>query len=254
MPRRARKHAISGIYHVMLRGINCQQILEDIEDNLKFMQILKECKLKCGYKILAYCLMGNHIHILIKEESMPLGEVIKRISIRFVYWYNTKYQRVGHLFQDRFKSEAVDDETYLFTVIRYIHQNPVKAGMCKNPGDYPYSSFREYLWQQNLVDIDYVEQFISRKTVVKTSNEYVAEECMEIQKTRTWHATDKQAKKIIMDMTGCDNVTSFQRLPVDIQNECIGKLKKSGASIRQISRLTGITYYAIQKVNHRTVP
>ena len=104
------------------------------------------------------------------------------------------------------------------------------------------------------MDIDYVEQFISRKTVVKTSNEYVAEECMEIQKTRTWHATDKQAKKIIMDMTGCDNVTSFQRLPVDIQNECIGKLKKSGASIRQISRLTGITYYAIQKVNHRTVP
>ena len=85
MPRRARKHAISGIYHVMLRGINCQQILEDKEDNLKFMQILKECKLKCGYKILAYCLMGNHIHILIKEESMPLGEVIKRISIRFVY-------------------------------------------------------------------------------------------------------------------------------------------------------------------------
>ena len=78
--------------------------------------------------------------------------------------------------------------------------------------------------------------------------------CMEIQKTRTWHATDKQAKKIIMDMTGCDNATSFQRLPVDIQNECIGKLKKSGASIRQISRLTGITYYAIQKVNHRTVP
>ena len=59
---------------------------------------------------------------------------------------------------------------------------------------------------------------------------------------------------LIMDMTGCDNMTSFQRLPVDIQNECIGKLKKSGASIRQISRLTGITYYAIQKVNHRTVP
>ncbi len=104
------------------------------------------------------------------------------------------------------------------------------------------------------MDIDYVEQFISRKTVVETSNEYVAEECMEIQKTRTCYATDMQAKKIIMEMTGCDNVTSFQRLPGDIQNECIGKLKKSGASIRQISRLTGITYYAIQKVNHRTVP
>ena len=79
--------------------------------------------------LLAYCLMGNQIHLLLKEGKESLEQVFKRIGGRFVYWYNVKYQRVGHLFQDSFKSERVDDEAYLLAVIRYIHQNPVKAGI-----------------------------------------------------------------------------------------------------------------------------
>ena len=88
--------------------------------------------------------MGNHIHLLIKPEKEPLEQVFKRIGGRYVYWYNVKYQRVGHLFQDRFKSEPVEDDSYFLTVIRYIHQNPVKAGLCKNIKDYKYSSYAEY--------------------------------------------------------------------------------------------------------------
>ncbi len=131
MPRQARKKSESGIYHIMLRGINQQQIFEDEEDNTKFIQVLKDCKAVSEYKILAYCLMGNHVHILIKIEKEPIEQVFKRICGRYVYWYNVKYQRVGHLFQDRFKSEPVEDDAYLMTVIRYIHQNPVKAGLCE---------------------------------------------------------------------------------------------------------------------------
>ena len=139
MPRQARKKSESGIYHVMLRGINQQQIFEDSEDCDKFIQILQECKAVSGFKLFAYCLMGNHIHLLIKPEKEPLEQVFKRIGGRYVYWYNVKYQRVGHLFQDRFKSEPVEDDSYFLTVIRYIHQNPVKAGLCKNIKDYKYS-------------------------------------------------------------------------------------------------------------------
>ena len=98
----------------------------------KFLQILKECKAISECKLLAYCLMGNHFHLLIKIENESLEQVFKRICGRFVYWYNTKYQRVGHLFQDRFKSEPVENDAYLLTVIRYIHQNPVKAGISKS--------------------------------------------------------------------------------------------------------------------------
>ena len=88
--------------------------------------------------------MSNHIHLLIREEEESLEQIFKRIGSKYVYWYNVKYQRKGHLFQDRFKSETVENETYFLTVIRYIHQNPVKAGICEKIDDYKYSSFQEY--------------------------------------------------------------------------------------------------------------
>ena len=109
MPRQARKKSSSGIYHIMLRGINQQQIFEDSEDYNKFLQVLKDSKAISEFKIFAYCLMGNHIHLLIQEQKEPIEQIMKRIATRFVYWYNIKYQRVGHLFQDRFKSELEND-------------------------------------------------------------------------------------------------------------------------------------------------
>ena len=90
MPRKARTRAESGIYHVMLRGINCQQIFEDEEDNEVFLKILRDYKPVCGYQLLAYCLMGNHVHLLIKEGTESLEQTFKRIGARFVYWCNTK--------------------------------------------------------------------------------------------------------------------------------------------------------------------
>ena len=129
MPRQARKKSESRIYHVMLRGINQQQIFEEAEDCDKFLDVMRDCKEICQYDVYAYCIMGNHIHLLIKEGTETLEQVFKRICGRFVYWYNIKYRRVGHLFQDRFKSEPVDSNEYLLTVVRYIHQNPIKAGL-----------------------------------------------------------------------------------------------------------------------------
>ena len=96
MPRQARKKSSSGIYHIMLRGINQQQIFEDSEDFNKFLQVLKDSKAISEFKIFAYCLMGNHIHLLIQEQKEPIEQIMKRIATRFVYWYNIKYQRVGH--------------------------------------------------------------------------------------------------------------------------------------------------------------
>ena len=79
--------------------------------------------------------MGNHIHLLIQEGREPIEQVMKRIAARFVYWYNIKYRRAGHLFQDRYKSEPVENDAYFLTVIRYIHQNPIKAKLVDNIAD-----------------------------------------------------------------------------------------------------------------------
>ena len=156
MPRQARKKSNSGIYHIILRGINRQQIFEDSEDYNKFLRVLEECKAISEFDIFAYCLMSNHIHLLLQENKEPIELVMKRIATRFVYWYNIKYQRLGHLFQDRFKSEPVENDEYFLTVVRYIHQNPVKAGICKKPQDYNYSSYNECFRKEALVYCDFL--------------------------------------------------------------------------------------------------
>ena len=129
MSRRARQRSGTDIYHVILRGINRQQIFYDEEDYDYFIRLLNRFQKVSQYEVYAYCLMGNHIHLLIKVHQESLGTIFQRIGASFVYWYNLKYQRVGHLFQDRFKSEPVENERYFLTVMRYIFRNPVKAGI-----------------------------------------------------------------------------------------------------------------------------
>lgn len=248
MPRSARKKSNSGVYHIMLRGINRQQIFEDEEDNQFFLKTVRYYKSECDYKILAYCLMGNHVHLLLKEGEVPLELVFRHIGARFVYWYNKKYYRVGHLFQDRYKSEAVDNIIYLNRTIQYIHQNPVKAGLVIKPEDYPYSSFKEYLIRPDLVDMEYVEQFVSRETVVLSGREQEINDYMNTDEIKTKGITDQQVKSIIVNMTGCNDVTSLQSADGSKKVECVKKLKGAGVPIRQICRLTGMTYYAVQKV------
>lgn len=93
MPR-SRAKSRTGIYHVILRGVNRQTILEDEEDATKFMQTLEEYQKKSQFKLYAYCLMGNHVHLLVKEEKEDLGVTMRRIGASYVYWYNWKYERL----------------------------------------------------------------------------------------------------------------------------------------------------------------
>ena len=248
MPRHARKRAESGIYHIMLRGIDQQHIFEDEEDNLKFLQILKECKELCGFRLLAYCLMGNHVHLLLKEGSETLEQVFKRIGGRFVYWYNVKYQRVGHLFQDRFKSEPVDSDAYLLTVIRYIHQNPVKAGLCERPEDYPYSSWKEYLSQAELADVSFTETLIDREELLAFHKQLGNENCLDIADKLRIRITDEQARDAVKKISGCDNVAEFQKLTPINRDKAILKLRDQHLSLRQISRLTGVSLTIVRRI------
>ncbi len=129
MPRKPREKSRFGIYHVILRGVNKQIIFEENEDYLQFIRILKKYKEVCEFKLYAYCLMDNHVHLLMEQTTTELETIMKRIEVKFVKWYNRKYKRIGYLFQDRYKSEPINDEGYFRTVFRYIHQNPLHAGL-----------------------------------------------------------------------------------------------------------------------------
>ena len=115
MPRKTRKKSKSGIYHIILRGQNRQIIFEDDEDKEKFLQTIEECKRKSGFELYGYCLMRNHIHLLLHELKDETGIIMRRIGASYVYWYNWKYRRCGHLFQDRYKSETVETDEYFLT-------------------------------------------------------------------------------------------------------------------------------------------
>ncbi|MBR6523714.1 MAG: transposase [Clostridia bacterium] len=245
MPRQARKKSESGIYHIMLRGINRQQIFEDEEDREKFLETLENYKDLCGYTIYAYCLMGNHIHLLLKEGKEDLTLVFKRIAGSYVYWYNWKYHRCGHLFQDRYKSEPVQDDGYFLTVIRYIHQNPVKAKICKKTEDYPYSSMREYLSFPFLVDTGFVLGMISKEQFLKYHAEENNDNCLELEDR--FRLTDEEAKAIIVKLSKCKSAGEFQLLDSKTRNALIHKLHKKGLSIRQISRLTGLSKKVVER-------
>jgi len=253
MPRVARKKGETGIYHVMLRGINRQNIFEDEEDNEKFLQVLEECKIISGYKILAYCLMGNHIHLLIKIEEEPLELVFRRVGARFVYLYNWKYKRTGHLFQDRFKSEPIEDNSYLLTVLRYIHQNPLKAKLCSNINSYKWSSYDNYINENGIVDCEYVlscfgnDKLKAVEQFIDYHKEITGEKCLEIEDAN-FRLTDDELRKLMKKVCGTNNITDFQIMDIKRRDKMITKLKAKGMSIRQISRLTGISFGIVRKL------
>lgn len=252
MPRVGRKKSRSGIYHIVLRGINRQIIFEDEKDSIKFLDTLKEYQETSGYKLYAYCLMGNHIHLLLKEEQEELGIIMRRIGASYVYWYNWKYERCGHLFQDRFKSETVEDERYFLTVLRYIHQNPVKAGIVNDVASYKWSSYSEYIGKNTIIDIDFALSIFNnnREKAIESFKEFHQIEnddvCIDIEENK--RLTDIEAIGIIKKTCHVGHCNEIQELDKNERNKYLKILKEKGLSTRQIARLTGISRSIVLKV------
>lgn len=144
MPRTARQVSITHTYHVMLRGNEKKKIFIDAQDKSVFTNILYNKKKDNDFCLYAYCIMDNHVHLVIKELETSISRIMKRIGTSYAIYFNKKYNRVGHVFQDRYKSEVIEDDRYLLSVIRYVHNNPVKAGICKVQ-EYRWSSYRFYI-------------------------------------------------------------------------------------------------------------
>lgn len=243
MPRAMRRKSASGIYHIMLRGNNRQQIFIDDEDNRRFIDCMKKAKKAGNFELYAYCIMGNHVHLLIKEDQEDIALIIKRFLCRYVFWYNKRHERSGHLFQDRYRSEAVETEAYLFTALRYIHQNPVKAGLCTQIDRYPYSSYNEYVIQPYVVDTQFILDQITLTDFKRMHSEDVTEPCLDdIQQSRipalVWN--------VVKGICGCDNALDFSQADKITKRETLSALRRMGYSISQISAITGANASAVR--------
>ncbi|MGI6358716.1 MAG: REP-associated tyrosine transposase, partial [Bacillota bacterium] len=158
MARTARTRSSTGIYHVVVRGVNRQDIFLEDEDRWFYLNNLRQLRSEEKCSLYGYCLMSNHVHLLVREQQPnAVSKLMHRLGTIFAQWYNLKYDRVGHVFQDRYHSSPVEDDDYLLTVLHYIHQNPVKAQLVERCGSFPFSSYHAYALAKDpfgIADID----------------------------------------------------------------------------------------------------
>lgn len=197
MSRPLRRLGRSQVYHIILKGIDNQDIFYDNLDRKFFLKQISITKKDFNYLVYAYCLMTNHVHMVIKCKNDLLSKAIQSLVIRYVHYFNKKYSRKGSLVQDRFKSKNVETPKYFLEVCRYVHRNPEKAGIALTQ-NYEWSSYREYLGQEKIVDkqhllyyfnnnlnkfvdyttktigIDNIEDFVEYELINKLTDEQLA--------------------------------------------------------------------------------
>jgi putative transposase len=145
MARKPRVEVEGGLYHLITRGVDRRDIFHSPEDHKKFLWLLETQKAKLPFFLYAYCLMTNHIHLLIERRSDDVGKVMHRVLTGYTQYYNRRYRRSGHVLQGRHKAILCQSDRYLIELVRYIHLNPVRAKMVRRPESYPFSSHGAYL-------------------------------------------------------------------------------------------------------------
>jgi putative transposase len=150
MARKPRIHYPGALYHVILRGNARHDIFFDDGDRCRFYLLMQEGIERYRHRIHAFCLMTNHLHLLIQVADVPLSRIMQNLSFRYTRWSNWRKGKSGHLFQGRYKAVLVNADQYLFELVRYLHLNPVRSGMAKDPLEFPWSSHRAYCGKENI--------------------------------------------------------------------------------------------------------
>ena len=145
MARPPRPLIADGVYHVFNRGVARLPIFVDTRDRFRFLDGLAEVVERGSWACLAYCLMGNHFHLLVRTPGPDLDRGMQRLQGLYAQAFNRRHDREGHLFHRRYGTSVLDDDDLVRYVTRYIVQNPVRAGLCRQPGDWPWSSHRATL-------------------------------------------------------------------------------------------------------------
>ena len=239
MGRKARKMSSTGIYHVMLRGNNREQVFFTNRDENVFLAILEQQKVKHNMKMYSYCLMPNHVHLAVKEpEEGLISKFMYGLETAFTKWYNTDHEKSGHVFQGRFKSEPVETNEYLANLIRYIHNNPVKAHICSHPGHFRASSYILYFTDDpGIIDRDDVFEIITKEEFAAFHNKELDTdqlEFMEMEENLQPRVVNDKALEIIKTLSGCENGMRLLGLGMDKIREVFCACRKRGLSYRQI--------------------
>ncbi len=234
----------TGISHVIIRGVGRQILFEEREDYIFFISVLVRYTKKSDIDIFAYCLMDNHVHLLLYDSKMHLPQMMKQLEVCYAGYFNRKYDRIGHLFQGRYLSEPVDDQRYLLAVFRYILLNPQKAHICP-AFEYEWSSIRQYGDASASVNTELLEMIIGSHEQYATFLDIVNDDvCMEYYSVKK---DDEWAISRIRNYLEGQSPTTLRQYEKTERDDILRKLKAEGLSIRQLERLTGINRGTIQR-------
>ena len=249
MPRHARQHAESRIYHVILRGVNRDAIFLEDEDRERFLHSLAQARAASGCLVLAYCLMTNHVHLVLRTTREPIGNAVKRVGVRYAGWFNNKYGRVGHLFQDRFRSRPVETDDYLVRLLRYVWDNPVQARLVARAEDYRWSSRRLLGRPASLVDGEELRRLLGDAVLAHIAEMPPAlpDDPLPDERHRP-QRSDERAIELLHLVTGAATPLEFGALSLAAQHRGVRDLRMRSVSYEQISRVTGLSASAVKRM------
>lgn len=256
LTRIPRYYSPSKVYHIILKGIDNQNIFYDDLDRNIFLKHLLKTKKDFNLNLYAFCLMDNHVHIVLKSEKVFLSKSMQSLTIRYVQYFNKKYKRTGTLVQSRFRSKSIEDQRYFLEVCRYVHRNPENAGIARTE-DYQWSSYQEYLGKSKIIDKSVLLHYFDNNvadfvnfTIKNNSYEYLNElaEYELISKL-----TDRQVEDIIAKFFHIHNINQipyfFKNQDKVLFNESILKLKMiKGTNKTQLARIIRVHRSIIEKI------
>ncbi|MDO5106864.1 MAG: transposase [Coriobacteriaceae bacterium] len=240
MPHIARTKSESGYYHVVPKGIADQLIFEDDLDRSMYLELLRKAKAEAGVKLHAFCLMSNHVHLVVEDEHDKLSEFMKYVTERYAMYYAQQIGRTGGIFRKPFWSEPIESDEYLLCAVRYVHANPAAASICPASA-YEWSSAKDYLGRSTEVtDTGMVLDMLGgRDGFVEFSKPSHTTATPFPGSSLTNHLSDDEALAIAKAVLGADGI-NLAACDKSVRIAGITVLAERGFSIAQISRITGV--------------
>jgi REP element-mobilizing transposase RayT len=225
-----------GVYHVIARGNERRDIFRDDSDRRLYLARLAECQDRYEFGVLAFCLMPNHVHLAIERGPVALSKIILALHFYYSQKFNFRHERVGHLFQGRYRAYLVEHDRYLAALIRYIHLNPVKAGIVDRPEAYPWSSDRWYRERSGPSWLD-VDRFLSLLAPTRTRASAAYRRCMGSREAESYDEVAALGRVVKGDEEFADRSMRMARLPMRSPSRWT-----AGSLARVACRLQGFSF------------
>ena len=252
MPRRPRRIASTGFYHVVVRGNGKQLLFADNADREAFLEYVATNAKKNAIDVLAWCLMDNHVHLCLSDAEEAgidqLSEMMRGMQTAYAARFNLKTGHIGHVFQGRFESQPIESAPYLVQAVRYIHNNPEKAGICRADA-YSWSSYREYVGTPNICNTAIVLNELGGVEAFVAFSQETPEQAYRFSPRQ--RLGDSEAYDIALETLGQTDPHLIKSLPKTERDALLQKLRAQGIGVKQIARLTGLGENTVARATTR---